>query len=746
MNEISTSKLMADTKFYSDYARFNEETGTFESWDEAVDRVMAMHRTKYADKMTPELDNVLHKIAGVYRRKGMLGAQRALQFGGPQLLRKHAKMYNCVSSYVDRPEFFGEYMWLMLCGCGAGFSVQKHHIAKLPEIRQRKKSVKRFVVPDTIEGWAEAFDVLFSSFFVGGGKHPEFEGHPVWFDLSQIRPRGAMISGGFKAPGPEPLQHALTKVELLLTKADKRLRPIEVYDACMYMADAVISGGVRRSATICLFSKDDEEMIKAKTGSWFIDNPQRGRSNNSVMLLRDEVTFEEFQEIMKSVEHSGEPGFIFTDSLEFTFNPCVEIGKKPVTESGISGWQGCNLSEINGGYCTTPELFYEACWAAAAIGTLQAGYTEFEFLTEASKEIFEREALIGVSITGWMNNPHVLFDEEVLRKGAQIVKQVNKYVAGLIGTRPAARTTCAKPSGNASVILGTASGIHGEHAKRYIRHVQMNNESEVLHAIREMFPAMVESSVWSTNGTDSVVAFPIISKEGSIYKGDLLGVRQLEYVKKAQQVWVEEGTNVDLCVDPRLRHNISNTISVDNWEEVTKYLYENRQWFCGVSLMAASGDKAFPQAPFTEVLTAEEIIAKYGPAAMLASGVVTRALDCFGDLWKATSTAMGYGENLSVATHENAAKRDWVRQFKKFAANYFPTEADQKWQLIEVPIGDENKTADLLKDVYNLHKWVKIMQAKPDIDLRGHLKQKQFVDVGTLSGAACAGGQCDITF
>lgn len=744
MTEISTTDLMADTKFFADYARFNEATGQYESWDEAVDRVMAMHRTKYADKMNDELEGVFELITQAYKKKAILGAQRALQFGGEQLLRKNAKMYNCVSSYIDRPEFFGEYMWLMLCGCGAGFSVQKQHIAKLPNVRARSKSVKKFVVPDSIEGWAQAFDVLFSSFFVGGGKHPEYEGHPVWFDLSQIRPKGAMISGGFKAPGPEPLQHALTKVELLLSKAEKRLRPIEVYDACMYMADAVISGGVRRSATICLFSKDDEEMIKAKTGNWFEENPQRGRSNNSVMLLRDDVTFEEFQAIMKSVEHSGEPGFIFTDSLEFTFNPCVEIGKLPVcVETGESGWQACNLSEINGAYCTDAARLMEACTAAAAIGTLQAGYTDFEFLGAASKRIIEREALIGVSITGWMNNPHVLFDEDTLRKAAHLVKAVNEKVAKLISINQAARTTCVKPSGNASTILGTFSGIHGGHSKRFIRHVQMNKESEVLHTIAELFPAMVEASVWSTNGTDSVVAFPVVSPDGSLYKSELMGVKQLEYVKKAQQVWVEEGTNVHLCTHPKLRHNVSNTISVDSWEDVTQYLFDNRQWFCGVSLMASSGDKAFPQAPFTEVLTAEEIVAKYGPASMLASGLVTRALDSFGDLWKATSTAMGYGEDLSKPTHENSAKRDWVRQFLKFAANYFSVGTKQMGD-VPIPQGDLNKTADCLKDVYNLHKWVKIMRANPDIDLRPHLKQKQFVDVGTLSGAACAGGQCEI--
>jgi len=878
---------MSDVKFYGDYSRFSEATKEYESWFDAVRRAMGMHRKKYKDKITQELSNLIDFAETAYLNKEVLGAQRALQFGGDQLLTKNAKMYNCVSSYADRPEFFGEFMWLMLCGCGAGFSVQKHHVAKLPKIRQRTKSVKRFEVPDSIEGWSQSFDILMSSFFETG-KHSEYSGHPIWFDMSKIRPKGSKISGGFKAPGADPLQYALTKVELLLTKASeerKNIKPIEVYDICMFMADAVISGGVRRSATICMFSKDDDEMIKAKTGDWFSSNPQRGRSNNSVMLKRDEVSFEEFQQIMHSVQHSGEPGFIFTDSYDFTYNPCVtadtpiltdkgyvqiietigkptnvwngkewsevtpfstgvnplmrvllsdgthldctpyhkwvleddsrvetkdlkvgqalnyysspkefpdsvknsftrlivvfvkdlqreeetycftepknntgtfngivtgqcvEVGKYPQTPEGISGWQACNLTEINGSKCDTAEKFYDACKAASILGTLQAGYTDFAFLTQASKEIIEKEALIGVGVTGWTNNPKVLFDEDVMRRGAEIVKEYNKIVAELIGINQAARTTVVKPSGNASVILQTASGIHGEHSPRYLRHVQMNNEVEVLQTIKELFPQMVEPSVWSTNGTDSVMAFPIISKEGSLYKNDLLGIKQLEYVKKVQQVWIETGTNVELCSDPRLRHNVSNTISVDDWDEVTKYIYDNRQWFCGISLMAASGDKAFPQAPFTEVLTEQQIIEKYGAASLFASGLVTRALDAFGDLWKATSCALGYGEKLEEESHETVNKRDWVRQFNKFAVNNFPLEPVRLHPDYNVAVGDLNKTSDCLKDVYNLHKFMKISRAlDTEIDIRQHLKHKSYVDVGSLAGAACSGGVCEMTF
>ena len=315
---VNGRQLMADAKFYESYSRWIDGENRYETWEESVKRVMDMHRKYYADKMTSELSSLIDKAEALYKQKAVLGAQRALQFGGEQILKNPLKMYNCVSSHLNRPSFFGEFMELLLSGCGAGFSVQKQHISQLPLLKPRTKSTKIHIVDDSIEGWAEAFDVLFSSFFVGGGKHPEYAQHPVFLDLKNIRPKGAFISGGFKAPGPEPLRKALDHVESILNKVaeeKRQIKSIEAYDCCMHMADAVISGGVRRSATICLFSKDDEDMIKAKTGDWFISNPQRGRSNNSAMFLRNETTFEEFQKIMQSVQHSGEPKQIWAFKL-----------------------------------------------------------------------------------------------------------------------------------------------------------------------------------------------------------------------------------------------------------------------------------------------------------------------------------------------------------------------------------------------------------------------------------------------
>lgn len=720
---------MADAKFYESYARYDDKLNRYETWAEAVARVMDMHRIRYTKKMTPELDDLFKYVETAYANKEVLGAQRALQFGGAQLLEKNAKIYNCTATYCDRSAFFGEAFHLMLCGCGVGFSVQHHHIAKLPAIAKRTKQAKTITVEDSIEGWADAYGALMKSFFV---EESEFKGRKLYFDLTKIRPKGAHISGGFKAPGAEPLRKALDKVEKLITDlldtGATKLKTITAYDAMMHVADAVISGGVRRAATICMFSHDDQDMITAKTGDWFVSNGQRGRSNNSAVLLRDSTDFEEFQAIMESVKHSGEPGFVWTDDLEILFNPCVEVGMRGYTEDGRSGWQFCNLTEINGNLATSAEMFYKQCKAGAILGTLQAGYTDFGYVNKSTKEIVDREALIGVGITGWMNNPDVLFNETIQQKGAEVVKHWNKVVAKMIGINQAARTTVVKPSGNASVLLGTASGIHGEHSPRYIRHVQMNKETEVGQLFAKGNPSMVDTSVWSP--LDYVIGFPIEPKEGSIYKKDLLGVKQLEYVKNAQDNWIEYGTNKELCVAPYLKHNVSNTITVDDWDAVTDYIYNNRTSLCGVSLLSAAGDRAYPQAPFTEVFTHTQILEMYGEKALFTSALIEAGMTAFNeDLWTAISTAQGYGETLTESSSD-LLKRDWVRRFNKFSTEF----------------EDADTCGNCLKDVHNLHKWWKITSTAKPIDWVTDLPKKAYVDIDTLGSSGCSGGNCEIEF
>ncbi len=734
--------LLSEIKFLEGYSR--KENGIQETWPMAVNRIMNMHREFYKDKMTPELENIINEIEFAYRNKVFLGSQRALQFGGEQLLKHHARLYNCVSSVVDRPAFFGEIFYWLLAGAGAGFAVYKKYTENLPRLLPRTKSPKLHQIEDSIEGWATSLDVLLSSFFEHGGKHPEYAQRKIYFDFTKIREEGSDISGGFKAPGPDPLRNALNKIENILisvSEQKRKMKPIEIYDIIMHASDAVLSGGVRRSATICIFDANDDDMINAKTGNWYVENPQRARSNNSAAILKEETSYEVFEKIFEKNKQYGEPGFIFVDDLETTYNPCVEVGMHPFYYDEIelnqiikmSGWQGCNLTEINGSYCDSLEKFEYACYVASAMGTLQAGYTNFKFVDEITRKIFEREALLGVSITGWMSNPDVLFKEENLQRGAEIVKSTNEKVAKLIGINKAARTTCTKPSGNASVILGTPSGIHGEHSKYYIRNIQINKNTQIAKTLKEISPYLIEDSVWSANKTDYVVSIPVVSKQKSIFKKDLYGVKLLEYVKLVQQNWVEYGTNIENCVSKTVRHNVSNTIQVDNWDDVKEYIWKNKKYFAGISLLPLSGDKDYNQAPFSEILSYEEIQKKYGIPALFASGLIVDALKSFdNNLWLAIDTAKGIGLDISEETDYNLLKRDWVRRFRKFSDFYYS--------------GDIKLTEYCLKDVYLVHKWTKIQIALDENKIIDSLTSIQIEekDINTMGAAACFAGQCEI--
>jgi ribonucleoside-triphosphate reductase len=795
--DLNLREELSRFKLTSAYLRTKED-GKKETWDDAVDRVMNMHAKKYANIIAtqPELAGLIEKATKSYKKKLILGSQRGLQFGGDQIFKHNVRLYNCATSYCDRVEVFREILYVLLCGAGAGISVQYHHVNKLPLIQTRdENNTKTYVIPDSIEGWADALGVLIASYTRQDEKFKEYWGVQIRFDYSLIRPKGAKISGGFKAPGPDGLKAALEKIESLLqarliaSGTPYRLKPIDCYDVICHSSDAVLSGGVRRSALIILFSKTDEEMLNAKTGNWFVNNKQRARSNNSVVLLKNEVTEQEFNYIFEKVKQFGEPGFVFLDSTEHLFNPCVEAGMMPklILQNGqeLSGWQFCNLNEINGAQCTTEEIFYEACETAAILGTLQAGWTDFSpYLTTVTEEIVAKEALLGVSITGMCNNPDILFNAEMQKRGATIVKETNIKVAALLGINPAARTTNIKPSGNSSVVLGSASGVHGEHSRMYFRNVQVNKQEYLGEVLKGYNPSMFEESVWSANKTDWAVSFPIIAPEQSLFKEDLMGVKQLELVKLTQQNWVEYGTNLDACVDKTLRHNVSNTINVDDWDAVGQYIYENRHYFAGISLLSASGDKDYAQAPFTSVYTPKQLMKEYGDAVMFASGLIVDGLAAFNNnLWAACDTVLGWGEKLEYTKEEIQAeiekfeskdlwerlgirgkalrilvksgekptieeygsfmnerfrdtvynytlKKDWVRRFKKFARNYLDN--------------DMKRTSYCLKDVQNWHKWCKITMEYEPIDYE-HLEwAEEFIDVDSLAGQACSGGQCEI--
>ena len=1109
--------------FTTKYARYNKEKKRRESWDESIERVMAMHREKYAsvfadETKRSELEAAFEFCSQAMKKKLVLGSQRALQFGGKPILAKNPRIFNCSTSFCDRPRFYAETIWMLLCGCGVGFSVQKHHVAKLPDLVVPSGAPETFVIPDTIEGWADALGVLMASFGIASPEWTKYIGKDVEFDYSKIRPKGSDLSSGVgKAPGHEPLKNSLEKVLSLLRScagARKRLRPIDAYDIIMHASDAVLAGGVRRSATICLFSKDDQEMIKAKVGNWFETNPQRGRSNNSAILLRDSTSKEEFAAIMESVKECGEPGFVWADSTEGTFNPCVEINlytsisakdvkkyttkeqfeslhidenqeellsgfatcvsadTRLITKDGIENikeavgkeieiWNGvkwssvtpfktgsgrklyrvkfrdgsyldatanhkwlvkdrfmndyvecetsnlmsmskyqihvprsnivyehgireefayeygvllgdgshqgiysprvrlfgakiklpvrgtrsvvsrddgysvdgqtvglvdldktfskelktsdslpkimfswsrdtilrfvagwadtdgsnansgiriygtegrirdaqlllskagvnasinlmseagaatnygertqdiwylqivdarsipcnrlnvvdgkpakcrgkdqvvvsvtelpglhdtfcltepdnhtcvfnnvltkqCNLCELNMRLCTTEEKWEEACTAAAILGTLQAGYTDFGYLGPVSDAIAKREALLGVSMTGLMDNPKLAFNKTLQQKMAKHILEVNERIALLIGINPTARATCIKPAGSTSCVLGTASGIHAHHAKRYFRRVQANELETPLQYFKLHNPLACEKSVWSANKTDQSIIFCVDVPEDALTKKDINAIKQLEYVKLTQQNWVKAGRVVERCAAPFLNHNVSNTINVapDEWEKVTDFIYENREFFAGISLIPSSGDLSYVQAPMCRVLTAAELVEEYGDAAIMASGLIVDGKRAFGDnLWAACDCVKGIGESLDadnlkakIVAAKNTPnqafwdeeglnsrspkkllrayiehtvdnypeKVDWVRRVKQFAERYLA--------------GDLTKCLYCLKESSNLKLWNDLKRTYVPVDwLLFEEKNDPTQNIGL--DIACGGQGCEM--
>ena len=728
---MSALQELQNYTFVSKYARWISEKNRRETWKEAVERVKSMMHTMYADKNISEDIDWAYDL--MYKKK-VLGSQRCLQFGGEPILKRNAKLYNCTASYCDRLKFFQECFWLLLCGSGTGFSVQQQHIAKLPTLEHETEEGEgtKYIVEDSIEGWADALGVLLSSYF--SKPIEEFKMYKntyVVFDYSNIRQKGSDLSSGVgKAPGFEPLAKALERIRDLLERCiknnQKKLRPIDAYDIVMHSSDAVLSGGVRRSASLALFSVDDQEMIEAKTGNWYIENPQRARSNNSALLLKNETTFEEFQALMKSVKEFGEPGFIWSDSKEMVFNPCVEISLWPVNEkTGESGWQGCNLSTINCSSIEDEKDFYERCKAAAIIGTLQAGFTKLEYLGKNSEEIFAREALLGVSMTGIMEKHDLILTEKVLKNGAKIAVETNKEMCKKIHINQAARVTCLKPEGSSSSMLGTSSGIHPHHAKRYIRHVQANVLEAPYQHFKTYNPQACYKSSWSANNTDEIIKFPIEVPDGSKLKNQLPAVEMLEIVKQTQKNWVQSGKNKHLCTQDYLCHNVSNTVTVkpEEWDDVTNYIYNNRKYFAGISLIPQSGDKDYTQAPFTTVYTSREIVKEYGDAALWCSGLIELGLNAFNNnLW----ASCDYVNMNQAKVNDPQEKLSFVTKMKNFAGKYFD--------------GDIKRLTYCMKDVYNWKIYCDLFNSFKKVDYT-QLSETEDNTTG-IEEISCAGGAC----
>lgn len=756
-------KFLSDLKLYSDFLGWNNDKQRYETWEEATNEVFNTHRIRYDKeiKENPELDEYIKYAETFYREKKYLTAQRSLQFRGEDLFKHNFKLYNCLVMYADKPSFLGNAFYLMLCGCGVGVNMMSPFLKKLPNIKKRTKGTKTYVIQDSIEGWGEAAHVLITSYLDSNPIEgcEEYQGYEIKFDYSLIRLKGSKVCKKYKAPGSEGIKSSFDKIETLLNSyvedSPKMFKGIIVYDAFMHLANAVLSGGIRRAACNIIVSPDDEELVMAKTGNWREVNKQRERSNNSVGLLRNNFTKEKFQWFLELNNGVSDIGFVFLNNIYEILNPCFEIGFTPlyfdwedqsiVTRIQSSdetllddpnfktGIQCCNLTEINGSLMKDKKTFLETCKAASIAGTLQAGYTNFSHIKDVLKETIEiskKEALLGVSITGWTNQPW-LFSPEILQEGAKVCKDTNKIISELIEINPSARITTVKPSGNASVILGCASGIHPEHSKNYFRVMQLNKETETAKWLELNSPFLLEEGVYSDTRSDWAVFVPIENPKDTLYKNDLQGVKHLELIKLVKENWVDVGKTEHRCITPTTSHNVSNTVLIDDYESISNYVFDNQNTFTAVSFLSLFGDKDWNQSPNTSVLNFEEITNKYGRGALFASGLIVDGLHYFnGNLWEACDSVLNRETPINGTREQVLLKKHWINSAKRFSKNYFKK--------------DNQKMVYCLKDIHLLHKWEDINRKFKEINFTEILTEPHFVDINTMGAMSCYGGSCEI--
>jgi len=577
MSELN-NKILSDITVYMKYAKFLPDFNRRETWEELVTRNKEMHIRKY-----PSLENDINTYYKYVYEKKVLPSMRSLQFGGKPIEISPNRLYNCAYLPIDHIDAFSEVMFLLLSGCGVGYSVQLHNIKKLPEvIKPHTVRTRRFVIGDSIEGWSDAIKVLIKSYL--GSKRSS----KIKFDYSDIRPKGArLVTSGGKAPGPQPLRECLVKIKGILdAKQDgDKLSSLEVHDIVCHIADAVLAGGIRRAALISLFSAYDEEMISCKSGSWWEKNPQRGRANNSAVLMRHKITKDFFMDLWKRIElsGSGEPGIYFNNDKDWGTNPCCEIALRP--------FQFCNLCEVNVSDVETQDELNNRVAAAAFIGTLQAGYTEFHYLREVWQETTEKDALIGVSMTG-IASGKVL--ELNMNEAADHVKMMNRITAKTIGINSAARATTVKPAGTTSLVLGTSSGIHAWHNRYYIRRLRVGKNEAIYTYLNINHPELLEDDYFRPHDT-AVISIPQKAPKGSIVRTEKF-MDLLERIKKVATEWVKPGHKTGSN-----SHNVSATVSLkeNEWKEAGEWMWKNRNHYNGLSVLPYDGG-SYVQAPFED--------------------------------------------------------------------------------------------------------------------------------------------------
>jgi ribonucleoside-diphosphate reductase alpha chain len=572
-----SQKILSDITVFMKYAKFQPELNRRETWEELVTRNKEMHQRKY-----PHIKDEIEEVYKMVYDKKVLPSMRSLQFGGKPIEISPNRIYNCAYMPIDHVDSFSETMFLLLGGTGVGYSVQKHHVEKLPDIKKpNPERTRRYLIGDSIEGWADAIKVLMESYL-------GYKSSTPIFDFSDIRQKGAMlVTSGGKAPGPQPLKdciHHITKV-LDNKKDGEKLTPIETHDIVCHIADAVLAGGIRRAALISLFSADDEEMISCKSGNWWEQNAQRGRANNSAVLLRHKITKEFFMDLWKRIELSGagEPGIYLSNDKDWGTNPCCEIALRP--------FQFCNLCEVNASDIESQEDFDARVKAASFIGTLQAGYTDFHYLRDIWKRTTEKDALIGVGMTGIGSGVVLGYD---MKKAAKAVKEENERVAELIKINKSARTTTVKPSGTSSLVLGTSSGIHAWHNDFYLRRIRVGKNESIYSYLAINHPELIEDEFFRPHDT-AVITIPQRAPEGSIVRHESV-FQMLERVKKVSQEWIKPGHR-----NGQNTHNVSATVSIkeDEWDLVGEWMWNNRDFYNGLSVLPYNGG-TYTQAPFED--------------------------------------------------------------------------------------------------------------------------------------------------
>lgn len=571
-----SQEILSQVTIFNKYAKYIPEVQRRETWNEIVDRNVAMHIKKY-----PQLKEEIKQVYNQFvRPKKVLPSMRSLQFAGLPIELNNSRIYNCAYLPVDHTSAFSETMFLLLGGTGVGYSVQNRHIKNLPKVEGPKDRPRKFLVSDTIEGWADAVKVLVEA-YTHGKSDPNF-------DFRDIRPKGArLITSGGKAPGPDPLRVCLDKLRSVLNGAvGRNLTSLEVHDMQCHIADAVLAGGIRRAAMISLFDPDDMDMLTCKSGQWWELNPQRGRANNSAVLDRAVITKEQFFSVWDRVinSHAGEPGVYWTNDRDWGTNPCVEIGLRP--------YQFCNLCEVNVSDVDSQEDLESRVRAAAFIGTMQAGYTDFHYLRPVWQDTTEDDALIGVSMTGIGSGAVLKLD---LQSAAKQVVEENKRVASLIGINQAARTTAVKPAGTTSLVVGSSSGIHAWHNDYYIRRMRVGKNEALYKYMQENLPDLIEDCYFKPH-IEAVMSFPQKAPEGAIYRTEKY-TDLLERVKRFNTEWVNTGHNNGIN-----NHNVSCTISLkDNeWWDCAEWMWENRYNYNGISVLPYDGG-TYIQAPFEDI-------------------------------------------------------------------------------------------------------------------------------------------------